>query len=86
MKMEARLSRTYPTTEQAGALRAALEPDDEGYVEAATSGPTLTLHVHARNVGELRRSLEDVLACLSGAERTWETRRGLPAATEERPR
>jgi hypothetical protein len=86
MKMEARLSRTYPTKEQAGALRAALEPDDEGYVEAATTGPTLTLHVRARNVGELRRSLEDVLACLSGAERTWESRRGSRGAREESPK
>ncbi len=70
--MRAELQREYRSAEEALALARALAPDDEGYVKSNVRGRRLLLSVEAKSVGELRRTLEDALACLSGAERTWE--------------
>ena len=70
--MRAELRREYRSAGEALALARALRPDDGGYVTSEARGPTLLLSVEAKSVGELRRTLEDTLACLSAAERAWE--------------
>ena len=75
------LARTYATSEMAQALARALAPDNAGFVRCRVEGRKLTLEAEASSVGELQRSLDDALACLSAAERTWKSAQGLP--TEE---
>ncbi len=79
--MRAELRREYRSAGEAVALARALTPDDEAYVRSEARGPTLLLSVEAKTVGELRRTLEDALSCLSAAERTWE--RQVPTEGEE---
>jgi uncharacterized protein with PIN domain len=81
--VRAELSRTYASPEEARALRSALAPDQEGFVSAVLEGATLRFTVTARHEAELRRTLEDLLACLAAAERTWEGGGGAPEPSEE---
>lgn len=68
---------------EATALLRALEPDHEGFVHATTEGSVLRLDVQAKSVSELRRTLEDTLACLSAAERTWGAAHARPTAAAD---
>jgi hypothetical protein len=81
--MRAELHREYARPEEALALARSLTPDDAGYVRSTARGSTLHLSVEARSVGELRRTLEDALACLSAAERTWERQASADPEEEE---
>jgi hypothetical protein len=74
----ASLRRTYESEEMVEALVRALGPDNSGFVHCLASGKELRLEAEAKSVGELRRSLDDALACLSAAERTWLRAHGEP--------
>lgn len=74
--MKATLRRHYDDAAELQAVRRALAPDHERFVVDRAQGSTLELEVEAASVGELRRTLDDLLACLSAAERTWEGARG----------
>jgi hypothetical protein len=80
---EARLARRCASSEEAQALLRALEPDQEGFVQARVEGDLLVLEVRSSSVPELRRTLEDTLACLSAAERTWNAAHGAGRAPTE---
>ena len=88
--MSAELHRRYSSPAQVESLRAALAPDNAAFVETSMEGTALHIRVRARNAGELRRTLEDLLACLSAAEKTWDVAQGprgeegpAPAASED---
>jgi hypothetical protein len=82
---EAHLRRSCSSHEEAEALLRSLAPDNEGFVRARTEGALLFLDVQAKGVPELRRTLEDTLACLSAAERTWNAARGTTGTRETAP-
>lgn len=83
------LRRSYGTEELARALERSLAPDNAGYLRARVDGRRLEIEVEAKSVAELQRTLDDALACLSAAERTWRSAHGAPSpppdeADEER--
>lgn len=79
--LSATLTRKCSSEEMARALADSLSPDNEGYADAHVEGPNLTIQVAAKDLGELRRSLDDILACLGTAERTWLRASQIPADT-----
>lgn len=76
----ASLRRTCSSAEEARALAAAIAPENSGYVEATAVGRELRIEARGRNEGELRRTLDDLLACVSAAERTWAAAHGAGSA------
>lgn len=70
------LRRTYASADLAGSLARSLAPDNAGFVRCLVKGCELRLEVEAKSVGELQRTLDDALACLSTAERTWRSAHG----------
>lgn len=78
--VSAQLVRRCSSPGEAEALRRAIDPDNADYVQASVDGAFLVLRSEAAGLRELQRTLDDALACLSAAERTWETgRRGAPS-------
>ena len=69
--LTATLTRDCASEAMATALRAAISPDNGLYAEVTQEGGRLTITVHARTLGELRRTLDDLLACMGAAEKTW---------------
>ncbi|MDE1821685.1 MAG: hypothetical protein KGJ23_11860 [Euryarchaeota archaeon] len=67
----ATLRRACASPQEARALAGAIHPDNADFLRARAEGSVLVLEASSRTVGELQRTLEDALACLSGAERTW---------------
>jgi len=78
----ATLERRFGSPEEAEALLKALAPDNADFLSGRTEGPVLHLEARAKGLAELQRTLDDALACLSTAERTWEAaHRSAPART-----
>ncbi len=67
----ATVRRTCSSREEAETLLKALAPDNSTFVLGRTEGAELVLEARAASVGELQRTLDDALACLTAAERTW---------------
>jgi len=57
------------TAAEAEALRAALAPENAGFLDARVVGTTLVMSAEARSIASLRATLDDALACLSVAQR-----------------
>jgi hypothetical protein len=55
----------------ATALRLSLHPDNGTYVKVTQEKERLTIVVEASGLGEMQRSLDDLLACMGVAEKTW---------------
>lgn len=53
----------------AEALRRAVVADNPSYVEVTTEGEELVVRVTARSAASARTTLDDLMACLSAAER-----------------
>ena len=53
----------------AEALRRAVVADNPSYVEVTTEGAELVVRVTARSASSARTTLDDLMACLSAAER-----------------
>ncbi|MCI4330318.1 MAG: hypothetical protein L3K19_00520 [Thermoplasmata archaeon] len=68
--MSVRLRRRYASEEVAERLLRALEADQAGYVHAERDGSELRFAVRSEEPRQARATLEDLLACLSAAERT----------------
>lgn len=79
--LTATLTRSCASEEMARALAGSLAPDNEGYAEAQVEGAQLTIRVVAKELRELRRSLDDILACLATAEKTWIRASRIPNGT-----
>lgn len=65
----ATVRKSCASPEEAEALLRALSPDNSTFVTGRTEGRVLVLSARASSVGELQRTLDDTLACLSAAER-----------------
>jgi tRNA threonylcarbamoyladenosine modification (KEOPS) complex Pcc1 subunit len=76
--LTATLSRTCLSEEMASALRQSLHPDNGTYVKVTQEKERLTIVVEANGLGEMQRSLDDLLACMGAAERTWVKASGFP--------
>jgi hypothetical protein len=61
---------TLPSEEIAGAVLRALEPENDGYATARREGPILVVESSQPSPGALLHALDDVLACISAAERS----------------
>ena len=70
-RLRATLTRACASEDMAGALLRSLAPDNGRYATATVEGKVLTLRVEAATPGELRRTMDDLLACLSTAEKVW---------------
>jgi hypothetical protein len=55
----------------ATALRQSLHADNETYVKVTQEKERLTIVVEANGLGEMQRTLDDLLACMGAAEKTW---------------
>jgi hypothetical protein len=58
-----------PSAATARALRAAVAADNPPYVAVELDGPDLVIHLTTASASSARTTLEDLLACLSAAER-----------------
>jgi len=54
----------------AHALRAAVVADNPPFVSVELDGPELVVRLRSRSAASARATLEDLLACLSAAERS----------------
>lgn|GEM_PF-349100 len=71
MRAQAHLTRVYGSEEESRTVAGALTVDNEGFVEISRVGRSLEIRAEAESVPQLRRTLEDLLACLATAERTY---------------
>lgn len=69
----------YDSKKIAKAVLDALGPDNDGYVESTLDGKAIRFVMHANNVGTLKNTADDLLACLRTAEAT----AGLAVASDE---
>ncbi len=58
----------YPDEDTAGAVLAALDPDNAGYVESELRGSKLLFRMSSESAGTLRSTADDLMACLRTAE------------------
>ena len=70
MKAQARLILTFDNAATAETVASAVSVDDEGYIETARRGRTVTARASADGPMSLLHTLDDYLACVSVAERT----------------
>ncbi len=61
--------RSCASAAEADRLRAAVAADNPPYVRVAVEGTELVVRVRASSAASARATLEDLLACLSAAER-----------------
>jgi hypothetical protein len=61
--------RACASTTEADRLRAAVTADNPAFVRVEVEGTTLVVRVTAQSAPSARATLEDLLACLSAAER-----------------
>ena len=52
----------------ARAVMDALGPDNGGYVDSELDGGKLTLRMESGSAGELRNTMDDLMACIKAAE------------------
>lgn len=64
----------YATGEDACIVHASLEPDNEGYIQSAVEGNTITARAESEGILTMRSTLDDLLACLDTSERVMEQR------------
>jgi hypothetical protein len=62
--------RTYPSAEAAERVRRAVAADDPSYVRGSIVGATLEYRLEAMAAASARATLDDLLACVSAAERS----------------
>lgn len=55
---------TFPSAAEAETARAALEPDNDGFVAATVAGSELEITAESDSIMGLLRTLDDVLGCL----------------------
>lgn len=70
MKLTGRIELRYDSPAMAEAVRAALAPEDEAFVDARVEGAVLRVRAEADAPEGLLRTLDDYLACVSAAEST----------------
>lgn len=58
----------YESSEIAEAVAAALDPENEEYVEMEVRGKTIYFKMEAKSAGALRNTADDLLSCLKIAE------------------
>lgn len=68
-KARATLRIRYASAARAEAMRAALAPENEGWVRARVEGDALVAEAEADSPGALLHTLDDLLAALSAAEK-----------------
>jgi tRNA threonylcarbamoyladenosine modification (KEOPS) complex Pcc1 subunit len=78
-ELTAVLTRNCENEAMASTLKGAISPDNGLFADVTQEKGKLTIQVRARNVAELRRTLDDLLACLSAAEKTWDKATGAHA-------
>jgi hypothetical protein len=61
--------RACASATEADRLRAAVSADNPAFVRVEVEGTTLVVHLTANSATSARATLEDLLACLSAAER-----------------
>ena len=66
--LELELRMDYDNEKTAKAVYGALEPDNEGYVEARIEGKTLFFKIVSEDAGSMRNTADDLLACVKIAE------------------
>lgn len=74
------MRRTCASAAEARRLRAAVAADNPPFVRVEVEGTALVIRVTAASPESARATLEDLLACLSAAERTGAPPNGPPAA------
>lgn len=62
------LKSEYESPEIAEAVAAALDPENEGFVEMEVRGKTIYFKMEAESAGSLRNTADDLLSCLKIAE------------------
>lgn len=67
----AEIARECASPELAEALRRSLAPENAGFASATVSGSRLVIRAEATSLGELRRTVDDLLACIGTAEKVW---------------
>lgn len=67
--MIVRLVHRAPTADGARRLAESVGPDQQGFVRARRSGRVVTFVIEADSVGSARATADDLLACLTAAER-----------------
>ncbi|HEV2166020.1 MAG TPA: KEOPS complex subunit Pcc1 [Thermoplasmata archaeon] len=68
--LRVRIARSYGTADLAERVVGAVSVDDPGAVEIARSRDRVVLEVRGTDPASVRRTLDDLLACLAAAERT----------------
>ncbi len=68
MRMRLEIRAEYGNEETAGAVFAALMPDNKGYVESEISGRQLLFIIESSDAGSMKNSADDLMACLKAAE------------------
>lgn len=58
----------YGSKQEAETALAAIQPDNDGYVDASVSGSDLVLKFSSETTMGLLRSIDDVLGCLRSIE------------------
>ncbi|MFZ1024387.1 MAG: KEOPS complex subunit Pcc1 [Thermoplasmata archaeon] len=62
--------RTYPSATVAEQVRRAVAADNPTYVRGSVVGATLEYRLEATHAASARATLDDLLACVSAAERS----------------
>ncbi len=70
MKARVQLTLRFDDAATAEAVASSVSMDDEGYIETARRGRTITAKATADDPMRLLHTLDDYLACVSVAERT----------------
>ncbi|HZY69861.1 MAG TPA: KEOPS complex subunit Pcc1 [Thermoplasmata archaeon] len=58
-----------PSADQARRLTEAVGPDQQGFVRAVRRGRVVTFVIEAESAGSARATADDLLACLTAADR-----------------
>ena len=78
--MTVTLRRSYPTSDEAARIAAAVGADNPDFVRVTTEGRELRVEVRAPSPASARATLDDLVACLQVAERTSRAARSEPAS------
>jgi len=68
IKYEIRFEWKYENEKIAKSIKKATDPENEGWVESSVEGNIMKAKVKAANIGSLRETAEDFMACVSVAE------------------